>query len=65
MLDYIEKENTKHQKNIIPRFILMSDGIDKNYNFKIFDSVFHFVETPNSDKVRLKKYFVARVLTLF
>ena len=34
----------------------MSDGIDKDYNFEIFDSVFYFIEIPNSDKVRLKKY---------
>ena len=35
----------------------MSDGIDKNYDLKIFDSVFHFVEIPDSDKVRLKNIY--------
>ena len=57
LLDCIEKENTKHRKKNISSFILMSDGIDKNYDFKIFDSVFHFIEIPDSDKIRLKNIY--------
>ena len=57
LLDCIEKENTKQRKKIISSFMLMSHGIDKNYDFKIFDSVFHFIEIPESDKVRLKNNY--------
>ena len=35
----------------------MSDGIDKNYDFKIFDLVFHFIETADIDMVRLKNIY--------
>ena len=38
-------------------FFLMSDRIDKKYNFKIFDSVFHFVEFPDCENVRLKNIY--------
>ena len=54
LLDCIEKVNTKHRIKIISSFIFMLDGIDKNYDFKIFYSVFHFIEISDSDKVRLK-----------
>ena len=52
-----KRENTKHRKRIISSFILMSGGIDKNYDFKIFDSVFHFVEISDSNKVKLKNIY--------
>ena len=51
------KKKIANTKKFISSFILMSDGIDKNYDLKIFDSVFHFVEIPDSDKVRLKNIY--------
>ena len=35
----------------------MSDGIDENYDFKIFDSVFYFIEFPDSENIRLKNIY--------
>ena len=46
-----KKENTKLRKKNHLKFFLMSGGINKNYDFKIFDSVFHFIEIPDSNKV--------------